>query len=186
MISSYIISSCKSHLQLCPLKTASVKTSWELYCFYQCFPQYTLCNCMSLGETRQTQSTIFFNTKTKDTEYHNSRIPSKRKQDELTPTMLVEQTSTEEDNEIIHCSWQLWSTDKNKEQIVIKLNQLKDRVVRCKLHKDFLIQRMLKTLFQRVWNLNWNPQLTIMTKNLLTCGTQSWIWHSLHLSLHVS
>ena len=59
---------------------------------------------MSLGETRQTQSTIFFNTKTKDTEYHNSRIPSKRKQDELTPTMLVEQTSTEEDNEIIHCS----------------------------------------------------------------------------------
>ena len=52
---------------------------------------------MSLGETRQTQSTIFFNTKTKDTEYCNSRIPSKRKQDELTPTMLVEQTSTEED-----------------------------------------------------------------------------------------
>ena len=71
---------------------------------------------MSSGETRQTQSAIFFNTNTKDREEGNSRIPSKRKQDELTPTILVEQTSTstlvgEEDNETTHCSRKLQSTD---------------------------------------------------------------------------
>ena len=64
---------------------------------------------MSSGETRQTQLAIFFNTKTKEWEDGNSRIPSKRKRDELTPTILVEQTSTstpvgEENNEATHCS----------------------------------------------------------------------------------
>ena len=35
LTSNIIISCCKSHSELCPLKTASVKTSWELlYCFY--------------------------------------------------------------------------------------------------------------------------------------------------------
>ena len=45
---------------------------------------------MSSGESRQTQSAIFFNTKTKDGEKGNNRIPSKRKRDELTPTIQVE------------------------------------------------------------------------------------------------
>ena len=77
---------------------------------------------MSSGETRRTQSAIFFNTKTKDGEEGNSRIPSKRKRDELTPTILVEQTSTstliaEEDNETTHCSRQLGSSDKIKNKL---------------------------------------------------------------------
>ena len=64
---------------------------------------------MSSGETGQTQSAIFFNTKTKDGEEGNSWIPSKRNRDDLTPTILVEQTSTstlvgEEDYETTHCS----------------------------------------------------------------------------------
>ena len=42
--SNNLISCCKSHPELCPLKTATAKTSWELYRFYQCFPYYTLCN----------------------------------------------------------------------------------------------------------------------------------------------
>ena len=49
---------------------------------------------MSSGQTRRTQSAIFFNTKTEDGEEGNTKIPSKRKRDELTPTILVEQTST--------------------------------------------------------------------------------------------
>ena len=98
---------------------------------------------MSSGETRRTQSAIFFNTKTKDGEEGNSRIPSKRKRDELTPTILVEQTSIsalvgEEDNEATHCSQRLGSSVKNKDQIVLKLNRLKDKAVRHKSHKDFL------------------------------------------------
>ena len=75
----------------------------------------------------------------------NSIIPPKRKRDELTPTILVEQTSTstlvgEEDNETTNCSRQLGSSDKNKEQIALKLNRLKDKAVRYKSHKDFLSQ----------------------------------------------
>ena len=73
--------------------------------------------------------------------------------------MLVEQTSTEEDNEIIHCSWQLWSTDKNKEQIVLKLNQLKDRAVRYKLHKDFLIQCIAEELVPKGPKLELEPTI---------------------------
>ena len=77
---------------------------------------------MSSGETRRTQSAIFFNTKTKDGEEGNSRIPSKRKRDELTPTILVDQTSTstlvgEENNETTHCSRQLVSSEKIKNKL---------------------------------------------------------------------
>ena len=99
---------------------------------------------MSSGETRRTKIAIFFNTKNKDGEEGNSRKLSKRKRDELTPTLLVEHTSTsklvgEEENETTHCSRQTGSSDKNKEQIALKLNPLKDKAVRYKSHKDFLI-----------------------------------------------
>ena len=89
------------------------------------------------------QSAIFFNTKTKDGEEGNSRIPSKRKRDELTPTILVDQTSTstlvgEENNETTQCSRQLGSSEKNEEQIALKLNLLKDKAVRYKSYKRLL------------------------------------------------
>ena len=47
----------------------------------------------------------------------NSRIPSKRKRNELTLTILVDQTSTstlvgKENNETTHCSRQLGSSEK--------------------------------------------------------------------------
>ena len=45
LTSNNIISCCKSHSELCPLKTATAETSRELlYRFYYCFPHYTLCN----------------------------------------------------------------------------------------------------------------------------------------------
>ena len=131
---------------------------------------------MSSGETRRTQSAIFFNTKTKDGEEGNSRIPSKRKRDELTPTILVEQTSTstligEEDNETSHCSRQLGSCDKNKEQIALKLNRLKDKAVRYKSHKDFLSRCINEELVPK--GLELELELAITTNNLLTRGNQS-------------
>ena len=94
---------------------------------------------MPSGKTRQTQSAIFFNTKTKGGEEGNSRIPSKRKRDELTPTILVEQTSIstlvgEEDNETIRRSQHQQSTDKNKAKITLKLNRPKNKAVRYKSH----------------------------------------------------
>ena len=107
---------------------------------------------MSSGETRRTQSAIFFNRKTKDGEEGNSTIPSKRKRDELTLTMLVEQTSTSTligDNETTHCSRQLRSSDKNKEQIALKQNQLKGKAVRYKSHKDFLSRCIAKGLIPK-------------------------------------
>ena len=133
---------------------------------------------MSSWETRRTQSAIFFNTKTKDGEEGNSRIRSKRKRNELTPTILVEQTSTstlvgEEDNEPTHCSQKLRSSDKNKEQIALKLNRLKNKAVRYKSHKDFLSRCIAEELIPKGLNLNWNPQLAITTKDFLSRGSQS-------------
>lgn len=49
---------------------------------------------MSSEETRRTQSAIFFNIKTKYGEKGNGRITSNRKQDELTPRILVTQALT--------------------------------------------------------------------------------------------
>ena len=97
----------------------------------------------------RTQSAIFFNTKTKDREEGNSRIPSKRKRYEITPAILVEQSSIstlvgEEDNETTHCSRQLGSSDKNKEQIALKLSRLKDNAVRYKSHNYFLSRWIAK------------------------------------------
>ena len=117
---------------------------------------------MSSRETRPTQSAIFFNTKTKDGAEGNSRIPSKRKRDELTPTILVEQTSTliaEEDNETAHCSRQLGSSDKNKEQIALKLNRLKDKAVRYKSHKDFLSRCIAEELAPKGLKLELEPTI---------------------------
>ena len=79
--------------------------------FYKCF--FPIIHCatyiLSSGETRQTQTAIFFNTKTKDREEGNRRISSKRKRNELTSTLVGE-----EDSETTHCSQQLRSTDKNR------------------------------------------------------------------------
>ena len=121
-----------------------------------CYIVFPIIHCasyiMSFGETRRTQSAIFFNRKTKDGEEGNSTIPSKRKRDELTLTMLVEQTSTSTligDNETTHCSRQLRSSDKNKEQIALKQNQLKGKAVRYKSHKDFLSRCIAKELIPK-------------------------------------
>ena len=118
---------------------------------------------MSSGETRRTQSAIFFNTKTKDGEEGNSRIPSKRKRDELTPTILVDQTSAStlvgEENNEKHCSWQLGSSEKNKEQIALKLNRLKDKAVRYKSHKDFLSRCIAEELVPKGLKLELVPTI---------------------------
>ena len=119
---------------------------------------------MSSGETRPTQSAILFNTKTKDGAERNSKLPSKRKRDELTPTILVEQTSTstligEEDNETTNCSLQLGSSDKNKEQIALKLNRLKDKAVRYKSHKDFLSRCIAEELVPKGLKLELEPTI---------------------------
>ena len=119
---------------------------------------------MSSGENSRTKSAIVFNTKTRDAVEGNSRIPSKRKwEDELTPAILVEQTSTstqagEKHNETTHYSRQLRSTDKDKEQIALKLNWLKDKAVRCTWHKDFLC-RWIPELAPKGFKLKMEPKI---------------------------
>ena len=115
------------------------------------------------------KSAIFFNTKTKDREEGNSRIPSKRKRDELTPTILPEQTSTsalvrEEDTETT-CSRHPRSTDKNEELIALKTNRLKDKAVMYKSHKDFLSRCIAEdNNWQLRPRLGWH--LVLKVKNL--------------------
>ena len=78
--------------------------------------------------------------------------------------MLVEQTWTsalvgEEDNETTHCSRQLGSSDKNKEQIALKLNRFKDKAVRYKPHKDFLSRCIAEELVPKVLKLELEPTI---------------------------
>ena len=76
----------------------------------------------------------------------------------------MEQTSTstlvgEEDNETTNCSRQLGSSDKNKEQIALKLNRLKDKAVRYKSHKDFLSRCIVEELVPKGLKLELEPTI---------------------------
>ena len=51
------------------------------------------------------------------------------------------------------------SSNKNKEQIALKLNQLKDKVVRYKLHKDFLSQCIAEELVPKGLKLELEPTI---------------------------
>ena len=78
--------------------------------------------------------------------------------------MLVEQTSSstlvgEEDNEMTHCSRQPRSTDKNKEQVALKLNRLKNKAVRYKSHKDFLSRRIAEGPVPKGLKLDLDPTI---------------------------
>ena len=65
----------------------------------------------------------------------------------------------EEDNETTHCSLQLESSDKNKEQIALKLNRLKNKAVRYKLHKDFLSRCIAEDLVPKGLKLELEPTI---------------------------
>ena len=76
----------------------------------------------------------------------------------------MEQTSTstlvgEEDNETRHCSRQLRSCDKNKEQIALKLNRFKDKAVRYKSHKDFFSRCIAEELAPKDLKLELQPTI---------------------------
>ena len=105
---------------------------------------------MSTGDTRRSQSAIFFNNKSKQGEETGNRT-SKRKREEQTRTILVEQASTcalvnEDANQMTSSLQQIPATNKNKEQIALKLNRLKDKVTRYESRKDFLIRCIAEKL----------------------------------------
>ena len=76
----------------------------------------------------------------------------------------MEQTSTstlvgEEDNETTHCSRQLRSTDRNKEQIALKLNRLSDKAVGYRSHKYFLRRCTAEELVPKGLKLELEPTI---------------------------
>ena len=79
----------------------------------------------------------FFNLKGKQGGEKNQHL-SKRKREELEPTILVEQTSTstlmrENEKTEMPSSGFTSSTDKQKEKMALKLNRLKDKSIRYEL-----------------------------------------------------
>ena len=97
---------------------------------------------ISNGDTRRSQSGIFFNSKSKQGEETNNST-SKRKREEQTPNILVEEASTctlvnEDTNQMTSSLQQKRATNKNKEQVALKLNRFKDKVTWYECHKDFL------------------------------------------------
>ena len=108
---------------------------------------------MSAGDTRRSQSEIFFNNKSKQGEETNNRT-SKRKREEQTPNILVEQASTwtlvnEDTNQMTSSLQQTPVTSKNKEQVALKPNHLKDKVTRYESHKDFLTRCIAEKLIAK-------------------------------------
>ena len=75
----------------------------------------------------------------------------------------MDQTSTSalvgEENNEKHCSRQLGSSEKNKEQIALKLNRLKDKAVKYKSHKDFLSRCIAEELVPKSLKLELEPTI---------------------------
>ena len=118
---------------------------------------------MSTGDTRHSQSAIFFNNKSKQGE-ETSNKTSKRKCEEQTPNILVEQASTctlvnEDTNQMTSSLQQTPATNKNKKQVALKLNRLKDKVTRYESHKDFLTQCIAEKLIPKGLKLELEPTI---------------------------
>ena len=64
-----------------------------------------------------------------------------------------------EENNEKHCSRQLGSSEKNKEQIALKLNRLKDKAVKYKSHKDFLNRCIAEELVPKSLKLELEPTI---------------------------
>ena len=116
---------------------------------------------MSTGDTRRSQSPIFFNNKSKQGEEISNRT-SKRKREEQTPTILAEQSSactlvTEDANHMTPSLHQTAATNKNKEQIAIKLNRLKGKDFES--HKDFLTRCIAEKLIPKGLKLELEPTI---------------------------
>ena len=97
---------------------------------------------MSTGDTRRSQSATFSNLKGKQGEEEKLRL-AKRKREEFTPAILVEQPSTNTligENEMTETPFSGFtsSTDKQKEKVALKLNRLKDKSIIYESDKDFL------------------------------------------------
>ena len=116
---------------------------------------------MSTRDPRHSQSAIFFNSKFKQGEETNNRT-SKRKCEEQTPNILVEEASTctlvnEDTNQMTSSLQQTPATNKNKEQVALKLNRLKDKVTRYESLKDFLTRCIAGKLIPKGLKLKLKP-----------------------------
>ena len=114
---------------------------------------------MSTGDARRSQSATFCNPK-ENKEKKKINVQSV-KSEALTPTNLVQQTSTSTltgENEVTETPFLGFtsSTDKQKEKIALKLNRLKDKTIRYELHKDFLKRCLAEKLVPKgIKNYNW-------------------------------
>ena len=118
---------------------------------------------MSTGDTIQSQSATFFNLKRKQGEEENQRL-AKRKHEDFTPTILVEQTPTStliEENELTETPFSGFtsSTDKQKKKKALKLNRLKDKSIRYESHKDFLNRCLAEKLVPKGLRLELEPTI---------------------------
>ena len=117
----------------------------------------------STGETRRSQSAIFFNSKSKQGEETNNRT-SKRKREEQTPNILEEEASTctlvnEDTNQMTSSLPKTPATNKNKEQVALKLDRLKDKLTKYESHKDFLTRCIAEKLIPKGLKLELEPTI---------------------------
>ena len=114
---------------------------------------------MSTGDTRRSQSAIFFNNKSKEGEETNNRN-IKRKREEQTPSIFSNHLLFNEDtNQMTSSLQQTPATNKNKEQVALKLNRLKGKVTRYEPHKDFVTRCITEELIPKILKLELEPMI---------------------------
>ena len=104
---------------------------------------------MSTGDTRRSQS--------KHGEETNNRNLN-RKREEQTPSIISNhQLFNEDTNQMTSSLQQTPATNKNKEQVALKLNRLKGKVTRYEPHKDFLTRCIAEKLIPKILKLELEP-----------------------------
>ena len=89
---------------------------------------------------------------------------SKRKHEEQTQNILVEEAPTctlvnEDTNQMTSSLQQTPATNKNKEQVALKCNHLKDKVTRYESYKDFLTRCIAEKLIPKGLKLELKPTI---------------------------
>ena len=118
---------------------------------------------MSTGDTRRSQSAVFSTANLCKMKKQITGL-QKRKREEQTPNILVEEASTctlvnEDANQMTSSLKQTPATTNNKEQVALKINRLKDKVTSCESHKDFLTRCIAEKLIPKGLKLELEPTI---------------------------
>ena len=134
---------------------------------------------MSTGDVRHSQSANFFRSSKKAGEETNQMWKRLRQEDENTPGIVLEPSSTSTlIGEELQPNLNLLPTDEQREKqatyLAIKLNRIHNKNTRFESHRNFLLQCIREKLIPKGLELMLEPTIGNHNQDFKITGTQNW------------